>query len=115
MWKVLGKSALTVTVGTTWQERVTELSKGEKDADRFMALMEEADLRYFYDTIKDIHTFLLRFDPHTDIEDLEFVHDFILKVHAASKEPVVEFGGEPQQFTVVITAEEDSDIYDNEE
>lgn len=109
MWKVLGKEALPVTVGDTWQEMVVELSKRKKGADRFRALMEGADLRYFHDAIRDIHTFMLRFDPSTDMEDLQFVHDFILKVHGSAKVPVLEFDGEPQRFVVVLTAEDERD------
>jgi len=109
MLKVLGKESLPVAVGDTWQERIVELSKRRKGADRFKALLQQADLRYFHDAIRDIHTFMLRFDPNTDMEDVRFVHDFILKVHESAKAPVVEYDGAPQRFTVVLTAEEEQD------
>lgn len=109
MWKVLGKEALPVTIGDTWQERVLELSKRKKGADKFRALVGQAELRYFHDTIKDIHTFMLQFDPRTELEDLQFAHDLILKAHASAKVPVVEYDGEAQRFTVILTAEEGED------
>lgn len=109
MWKVLGKEAVPVTAGYVWQERLLELSKRRKGAPRFKKLMGKADFRYVHDAVRDIHTFILKFDPSTDMEDLEFLKDYIVALHESSKDPVVEFDGQPQRFTVIFTAEDERD------
>lgn len=109
MWKVLGMEAVPVTIGHVWQERLIELSKRRKGAPRFRKLMEQADFRYFHDAIRDIHTFFFKFDPATPMEDLEFLRDYILELHELSEGPVVSFKDEPQNFTVVFTADEVAD------
>ncbi len=109
MWKVLGKQAVPVTMGYVWQERLLELSNRRKGAPRFRKLMEQSDFRYVHDAVRDVHTFIFKFDPSTDMEDLEFLRDFIVSLHEASDDPVVDFNGEPQRFTVIFTADEESD------
>ncbi len=111
MWKVLGKEAVPVTVGYVWKERLEELSKRRKNSPRFRKLLEQADLRYYHDAIRDIHTFVLKFDPSTDMDELEFLKDYILKLHDLSDDPVVTFKDEPQRYTVIFTAEEEEDHY----
>ncbi|HOK27610.1 MAG TPA: hypothetical protein PLI21_01125, partial [Methanomassiliicoccaceae archaeon] len=101
MWKVLGKEAVPVTVGYVWKERLEELSKRRKNSPRFRKLLEQADLRYYHDAIRDIHTFVLKFDPSTDMDELEFLKDYILKLHDLSDDPVVTFKDEPQRYTVI--------------
>lgn len=109
MWKVLGEETVAVNVGNTWEKRILELSKRRKDRERFQKLMGQANLRYYFDAIREIHTFMLRFPPSVPVEDLAFLRDFILKLHSAAKAPVVEFEEDPQKFTIVFTSDEDVD------
>lgn len=109
MWKVLGMETVPVTIGHAWQERLIELSKRRKGAPQFRKLMGQADFRYFYDTIRNVHTFVFKFDPATPIEDLEFLRDYILMLHEQSPDPVVTFEDVPQYFTVVFSADEEVD------
>mgnify|MGYP000875226432 CR=1 FL=1 len=101
-----------VTIGHVWREQLLELSKRRKGAPRFRELMNQSDFRYFHDGIKDIHTFFFKFDPSTSTEDLEFLRDYILKLHEVSEDPIVSFRDKPQRFTVVFTAEDEVDEYE---
>lgn len=111
MWKVLGVETIMINADAVWADRLIALSKRRKDGPRFRELFEKAERRYFFDTIREIHVFYLRFPPTVTREDLEFVKEFIVKLHAAAKAPIVEFDGEPQLASVALTSEEDVDAH----
>lgn len=109
MWKVLGVETIMINADTVWADRLIVLSQRRKDGPRFRELLGKADRRYFFDTIREIHVFYLKFPPTVTLEDLEFMKGFIMKLHAAAKVPVVEFDGEAQRASVAMTSEEDRD------
>ncbi len=53
--------------------------------------------------------FYLQFPSDVSIDDLEFMKGFVLKLHKAAKVPVVEFEGEPQRSSIVLTSDEPVD------
>ncbi|MDW5562293.1 MAG: hypothetical protein SA339_03630 [Methanomassiliicoccus sp.] len=107
MWKVLGVETIMINADDVWADRLVALSQRRKDGPRFRELLEKADIRYFFDTIREIHVFYLKFPTTVTLEDLEFAKGFILKLYAAAKVPVVEFDGEAQRASVAMTSEED--------
>ncbi len=108
---MLGTETVVIKAGDVWSDRLIELSARKKDAARFRELMSKADLRYFFDAIPEVHAFHLQFPASVEIEDLEFFRDFILKLEKAAKVPVIEFDGEPQKYTVVLTSETEDDVH----
>jgi len=111
MWKVLGSSVPIVTAGDVWSTRLVEMSGRRKEAPRFKELMARADVRYWFDTIKEVHMFKLTLPDDVGLDDLEFMRDFILKLEAASKSPVVEYDGEAQRHSVILTSEPPRDAH----
>jgi len=109
MWKVLGVETIMINADTVWADRLIALSQRRKDGPRFRELLKKADRRYFFATIREIHVFYLKFPPTVTMEELEFMKEFIMKLHAAAKAPVVEFDGEAQRASVAMTSEEDVD------
>lgn len=112
MWKVLGVETAVVKAGDVWANRMIELSARKKDADKFRELFSKADLRYYFDTIREVHMFYLQFPRKVKVEDLEFVRDFILKLEKAAKAPVIEYDGEAQKYSVVLSSDTETDLYE---
>lgn len=98
-----------INADAVWADRLVALSQRRKESPRFRELLAMADIRYFFDTIREIHVFYLRFPPSVSMDDLEFIKSFIMKLHAAAKAPLVEFDGESQRASVAMTSEEDID------
>jgi hypothetical protein len=111
MWKVLGTETVLLKAGDVWEERLLELSTRKKDAPKFRDILAKAEITYWFDAIREIHTFFLRFPTKTKTDDMAFVRDYILKLHKVAKVPVIEFRDEPQKFTVVLTAEKEVEAH----
>ena len=109
MWKVLGVETVMINADAVWTDRLVELSQRKKDSPRFRELLARANVRYYFDTIREVHMFYLQFPTKTKVEELEFARDFILKLHKDAKVPVVEFDGEPQRFSIVLSSDEQVD------
>jgi hypothetical protein len=109
MWKVLGVETIMINADAVWADRLTALSQRRKDGPRFRELLSKADRRYYFDTIREVHMFYLRFPTSVTLDDLEFMKQFIMKLYAAAKAPVVEYDEEPQRSSVAMTSEEDVD------
>ncbi len=111
MWKVMGTDTVLIKAGDVWAGKLLELSARKRDAQRFRDLMARAEVNYWFDAIREIHTFYLKFPKSTKAEDLEFLRDFMLKVQKGAKVPVIEYDGEPQKYTIVLTADEEEDAH----
>jgi hypothetical protein len=109
MWKVLGVEAIMINADAVWTDRLLELSQRRKDAPKFKALLAKANIRYYFDTIREVHMFYLQFPSDVSVEDLEFMRGFVLKLHKAAKVPVVEFEGEAQLSSIVLSSDEPAD------
>lgn len=112
MWKVLGVETAVIKAGDVWADRLIELSARKKDSEKFREMFSKADLRYCFDAIREVHMFYLQFPRKVKIEDLEFVRDFILKLEKAAKVPVIEYDGEAQKYSVVLSSDVETDLYE---
>lgn len=111
MWKVLGVETSILKAGQIWKERVLLLSKRKKGRDRFLQIMDRADVNHWFDAQEELHVLYVQFPVDTKAEDLKFFKDFVVKVMKGVPEPVIEFNGIPQRFTIVMTSEEEEDVY----
>lgn len=109
MWKVLGEETIMINADGVWATRLVELSKRRKDAPKFTELLAKANIRYYFDTIREVHMFYLQFPSDVSVDDLEFMKEFVLKLHKAAKVPVVEFDGESQRSSIVLSSDEPVD------
>ncbi|AGN25655.1 hypothetical protein [Candidatus Methanomassiliicoccus intestinalis] len=109
MWKVLGVETPIIAAGDVWISRMSELSSRKKDAPKFRELLSKANIRYYFDTIREVHVFYVRFPSDVEMSDLEFFRDFIVKLEKSSKIPVVEYEGESQTHTTIISSDEEQD------
>ena len=111
MWKVFGVEGTIPAFAEIWKLRMIDLSKRKKDRDRFLGMIEESDVRYVFDAIREVHMFMVYLPTKYDREDLLFFKDFVMKVTKSTKVPTLELDGVPQVYGVVITAEEDENEY----
>ncbi|MFP4545800.1 MAG: hypothetical protein ACLFPN_03005 [Methanomassiliicoccales archaeon] len=111
MWKVLGREINLIEAGKTWKEEVIELSRRKKGRPRFLDMLDDAEITYFFDTIEEVHSFEIGLPTKYGPEDVKFFRDFIKKVLGYSEHPVIEYQGKPQRYTVVVTAEREKDVY----
>lgn len=109
MWKVLGVETIMINADTVWADRLLELSQRRKDGPKFKALLPKANIRYYFDTIREVHMFYLQFPADVSVDDLEFMKEFVLKLHKAAKMPVVEFEGKAQLTSIVLSSDEPVD------
>jgi len=111
MWKVLGVETILINADAVWVDRLISLSQRRKDAPRFRDLLGRADVRYYFDTIREVHMFRLQLPPEVTLEELEFMKEFIMRLYKAAKVPVVEFDGQAQLSSVVLSSDEEEDVY----
>jgi len=111
-WKVLGKETLPVAMQDNWEEQLRALSVRKKDKERFLAMLDSAEISYFFDTIHEIHTFLIKLLIDTTNEDLVFFEGFIKRVRRSAKAPMVSLEGEEQASVIIITADKERDDYE---
>jgi hypothetical protein len=111
MWKVLGKETVIVDAGEVWARRLAELSQRRKDAQKFRELFERADLRYYFDSVREVHMFYVQFPEDVTMEQLDFLGKFIASLQKAAKAPVVELDGESQAAKVVLTSDQPVDVH----
>jgi len=109
MWKVLGVETIMINADAVWTKRLIELSRRRKDAARFQELLAKADVRYYFDTIREVHMFYLQYPGDVGVDTLEWMKEFILKLHGAAKVPVVEYDGEAQLASIVLSSDQPSD------
>ena len=109
MWKVLGEETVIPKMGDVWVERMVQLSRRRKDKDRFIKTIQEADVRYVFDAIREVNTFLVTLPPKCGHEDLEFMRAYVNRVDKSLKFPVVEYEGFPQKYTIIFTSQVEED------
>jgi hypothetical protein len=111
MWKVLGEETVIPKMGDVWVERMVQLSKRRKDKDRFIKTILEADVRYVFDAVREVNTFVVTLPPKYRHEDLEFMRAYVGRVDKSLKFPVVEYEGVAQKYTIIFTSEVEEDDY----
>ena len=111
MWKVFGVDENVIESGVVWKEQLLELSKKKKGRPRFLEMMGDSKVSYWFDSIQELHVFYIELPESYGTEDLEFMKSFIIKIIKSTDEPVISLFDEPQRFTVVITSEKEEDVY----
>ncbi|MCU0860848.1 MAG: hypothetical protein MUE65_00830 [Methanomassiliicoccales archaeon] len=111
MWKVLGEETVIPMMADVWVKRMVELSKRRKEGSRFVKMIEDADVRYVFDAVREVNSFIIQMPPKYGKEDLEFMRAYVQRVNKGIKFPVVELEGQEQRFAVVITSEAEEDDY----
>jgi hypothetical protein len=111
MWKVLGEETVILKMGDVWEERMVQLSKRRKDKDRFIKIIKEADVRYVFDSIREVNTFIINLPSKYGHEDLEFMRAYVNRVDKSLKFPVVEYEGVPQRYSIIFTSDKEDDDY----
>lgn len=111
MWKVLGEETVLPSIGDVWVKRMVELSKRRKEGDRFVSMLEDAEVRYHFDAVREVNTFTVQLPPKYGKEDVEFMRSYVQRVNKSIKFPVVEFGGEEQRCAIIISADVEEDDY----
>ena len=103
----MGVETPIIAAGDVWIDKMSELSSRKKDAPKFRELLSKANIRYYFDTIREVHVFYVKFPSDVELPDLEFFRDFIIKLEKSSKIPVVEY--ESQVHTTIISSDEEQD------
>jgi hypothetical protein len=111
MWKVLGEETNIPKMGDVWAERMVQLSKRRKDKDRFIRILKDADLRYVFDAVREVNTFIVTLPSKYKHDDLEFMRAYVDRLNKSLRIPVVEYQGVPQRYSIVFTSGEEEDDY----
>lgn len=108
---MLGKKTLPVGIQDTWTDQLRMFAGKRKDGKRFMEMLDRADIAYKFDTIRELHVFLVKFSPETDMKDLEYFRDQIEIMRKSARVVMVSLEGEKQNSTVVISADREWNEY----
>jgi hypothetical protein len=109
MWKVFGEEGVMVQFGSLWTERMKELSKRRKDRDRFLKLLDQAEIGHYLDIHQKMHVFKMDLPSVCTVDDVEFVKSFVQRIIKSVEYPMVDLDGEEQRAALIITAEEPED------
>ncbi len=109
MWKVFGEEGVMVQFGTLWTARMRDLSKRRKDRDRFLALLDSAEVTHYLDIHQKMHVFKMTLPSSCTVEDVEFLKGFVQRILKSVEYPMVDLDGEEQRAALIITAEESVD------
>ncbi|MCX6650231.1 MAG: hypothetical protein NT131_01025 [Methanomassiliicoccales archaeon] len=109
MWKVFGEEGVMVQFGSLWTERMRELSKRRRDRERFLKLLDQAEMSYYLDIHQKLHVFTMRLPTSCTVEDVEFLKVFVQRIIKSVEYPMVDLDGEEQMAALIITAEDPSD------
>jgi hypothetical protein len=109
MWKVFGEEGLIVQFETLWIARIRELSKRMKDRDRFLKLLDSAEMRYHTDVHQKLHVFKMTLPTSCSADDVLFMKSFVQRIIKSTEYPMVDLDGVEQRAALIITAEEEED------
>lgn len=108
---MLGKHTLPVGIQDAWTDQLRMFAGKRKDGERFLKMLDKADIAYKFDTIRELHVFLVKFAPETDMKDLEYFRDQIEVMRKAERAVMISLEGEKQNSTVVISADQEWNEY----
>lgn len=109
MWKVFGEEGVMVQFGSLWTERMRELSKRRKDRDRFLKLLDQAEITHYLDIHQALHVFKMTLPTSCTVEDVEFLKAFVQRIIKSVDYPMVDLDGTEQRAALIITADESQD------
>jgi hypothetical protein len=111
MWKVLGVETSILKAGQVWKERMSQLSRRKKGREKFLRVLDKADVNHWFDAQEELHVLYIQFPEDTDAQDMHFFKGFVVKTIKGISDPVIDFDGIPQRFTIVMTAEEEENVF----
>jgi len=109
MWKVFGEEGVMIRFGALWKQRMIDLSKRRKDRDRFLALLEKAEISHYLDIHQKLHVFRMELPVECTAEDVEFLKGFVQRIVKSTEYPMVELDDDEQKAILIISAEEPED------
>jgi len=109
MWKVFGEEGVMVQFGQLWKERMIELSKRRKDRERFLALLEKADISHYLDIHQALHVFRMDLPTDCTADDVEFLKNFVQRIIKSTEYHMVDLDDEEQKAALIISAEDPED------
>jgi hypothetical protein len=109
MWKVFGEEGVMVQFGSLWKERMRDLSKRRKDKERFLELLDRAEMSHYLDIHQQMHVFKMKLPEKCTSDDVEFLKVYIQRIIRTVDYPMVDLDGEDQRAALIITAEEPKD------
>lgn len=109
MWKVFGEEGVMIRFGPLWKERMIELSKRRKDRERFLGLLEMAEITHYLDIHQKLHVFRMDLPTTCTPDDVEFLKGFVQRIIKSTEHPMVDLDGEEQKAALIISAEEPED------
>ncbi|MCG7845204.1 MAG: hypothetical protein MIO90_07230 [Methanomassiliicoccales archaeon] len=112
MWKVFGEEGVMVQFELLWTERMKDLSKRRKNRDRFLKLLDQADISHYLDVHQQLHVFTMKLPSICTADDVEFLKNFIQRIIKSVEYPMVDLDGEEQRAALIITAEEPGDEHE---
>jgi hypothetical protein len=111
MWRVFGVEGTIPAFAEIWKQRMIELSKRKKDRERFLKMIEDSEVRYVLDAIREVHVFMVYLPTKYKREELLFFKEFTVKASKSAKVPTLEYNGVSQPTGIVITSQEDENDY----
>ena len=110
-WKVLGKKTLPVGIQDAWIDQLRLLAGKKDDGQRFLEMMDIADIAYKFDTIRELHIFQVKFSADVEKEDLEYFAGYVEKLQKSARVVMVSLEGKKQKATVVLSSDQDINEY----
>ena len=98
MWKVLGKEAMYIDIASVWTERIIELSKEYEGDERFIELMQKAEVKHLFNGSTETHNMMIEVPKDYTADDIQMMADMILSIAKDNMEtPFIELEGNYQK------------------
>ena len=110
MWKILGADSLYLEFADVWRRRIIEIVSGTEHKDRFLELMNAAEVTYMMNGATEIHTFVVDLPESISPEDIQFLADRILNVAKTFEAPFVSLNDNYEKCQVIFTNEKEPEI-----
>lgn len=110
MWKVLGADAVYVEFADVWKARMTDISSERDEHERFVDLIEKAEIKHLFNGSTEMHTFMVELPETLSAEDIQFLADEILDVARTADFDFVSLDGKYQKCQVIFSSEKEPEI-----
>lgn len=110
MWQILGVKALYVEFADVWKKRMLEISEDRDEHDRFVKLMDAANIVHLFNGSTEIHTFMVELPDDISADDVQFLADEILDVARTADFDFIALENKYQKCQVIFTTEKEPEI-----
>lgn len=110
MWKVLGVDALYVEFADVWKRRMKEISEDRDEHDRFVSLIDDAEIKHLFNGSTETHTFMVELPESIDPQDIQFLADEILDVARTADFDFMSLDGKYQRCQVIFESLREPEI-----